>query len=193
MLKDRKLTFEELIKELLSVYNEDGEIIDDGWSVYYKDVKKITKTTKCCISDSITVTDDYEEIFPSFAVENSMDSYVTDEIIVDVITAYLMEKSNPTVKQLIDAINYYLENDCFIYVEADDNAYKKPQVVIEKEINDKRVLMKIRKAFSLEISLSEFIEQTKNLPYVIDVKLTLPEAKRIVKNNELKDYVTVKF
>ena len=39
MLKDRILTFEDLIKELLSVYNEDGEIIDDGWTVYYKDVK----------------------------------------------------------------------------------------------------------------------------------------------------------
>ena len=193
MIKGRILTFEELIKELLSVYNEDGEIIDDGWTVYYKDAKKIKKTTECCISDSIIVTDDDEEVYPSFAVENDMNSYVTDEVIVDVITEYLMEKSKPTVKQLIDAINYYLENDCFIYVEADDTAYKKPQIVIEKVISDKRVLMKIRKAFSLEISLSEFIEQTKSIPYVIDVNLTLPEAKRIVKNNELKDFVTVKF
>lgn len=193
MLKDRILTFEELIKELLSVYNDDGEIVDDGWTVYYKDVKKIKKTTECCISDSIIVTDDDEEVYPSYAVQNDMVSYVTDEIIVDVITEYLMEKSKPTVKQLIDAINYYLENDCFIYVEPDDNAYKKPQIVIEKEITDKRVLMKIRKAFSLEIPLGEFVEQTRNIPYIIDVKLTLPEAKRIVKNNELKDYVTVKF
>ena len=53
--------------------------------------------------------------------------------------------------------------------------------------------MKIRKAFSLEIPLSEFIEKTRNIPYVLDVKLTLPEAKRIVKNNELKDFVSVKF
>ncbi|WP_164173362.1 hypothetical protein [Ruminococcus flavefaciens] len=90
MLKDRILTFEDLIKELLSVYNEDGEIIDDGWTVYYKDVKKIKKTTECCISDSIIVTDDDEEVYPSFAVQNDMDSYVTDEIIVDVITEYLM-------------------------------------------------------------------------------------------------------
>ena len=193
MLKDRMLTFEELVKELLNVYNEDGEIIDDGWTVYYKSVKKIKKTTECYISDSIMVTDDDEEVFPSLAVENYMDAYVTDEVIVDVITECLMEKSKPTVKQLIDAINYYLENDCFIYVEPDENAYKIPQVVIEKEISDKRILMKIRKAFSLEIPLSEFIEKTRNIPYVLDVKLTLPEAKRIVKNNELKDFVSVKF
>ena len=193
MLKNRILTFEELIKELLNTYNEDGEIPDDGWAVYYKETKKIKKETECCIADSIIVTDEDEEVLPSFAAGHEMDSYVTDEVIVDVITEYLMEKSKPTVKQLIDAINYYLENDCFIYVEADDNAYKKPQVVIEKEISDKRVLMKIRKAFSIEISLSEFIEQTRHIPYVLDVKLTLPEAKRIIKNNELKDYVIVKF
>lgn len=193
MLKNRMLTFEELIKELLNTYHEDGEILDDGWAVYYKEAIKIKKATECCIADSIIVTDEDEEVLPPFAAEHEMDSYVTDEVIVDVITEYLMEKSKPTVKQLIDAINYYLENDCFIYVEPDDNAYKKPQVVIEKEISNKRVLMKIRKAFSIEIPLSEFIEQTRHIPYVVDVKLTLPEAKRIVKNNELKDFVTVKF
>ncbi len=193
MLKNRMLTFEELIKELLNTYHEDGEILDDGWAVYYKETKKIKKETECYIADSIIVTDEDEEVLPPFATGHEMDSYVTDEVIVDVITEYLMEKSKPTVKQLLDAINYYLENDCFIYVEADDNAYKKPQVVIENEISDKRVLMKIRKAFSIEIPLSEFIELTRHIPYVIDVKLTLPEAKRIIKNNELKDFVTVKF
>ena len=74
MLKDRILTFEELIKELLSVYNDYGEIVDDGWTVYYKDVKKIKKTTECCISDNIIVTDDDEEVYPSFAVQNDMDN-----------------------------------------------------------------------------------------------------------------------
>lgn len=190
MIKDRILTFEELINELLSVYNDDGEIIDDGWTVYYKDAE-IEKTTVCCISDSIEVTDDYEEVFPPFALENDMELYVSDETVVDVITSYLMKNRRPTIEQLIDAINYYLENDCFIYVESDDSACDTPQVVIEKEISDKRVLMKIKKAFSLEVSLSEFVEQTKDTPYVLDVKLTLPEAKKIVKDNELKDLVSV--
>lgn len=193
MQKNRIITFEELIKELLYIYDEDGEIVDDGWTVYYKEVKKITKTTICCIADKIHVTDDDKEIYPPLAVDYDMGSYVTDEIMVDVLMAYLMKKSKPTVKQLIDALNYYLENDCFIYVEPDANFDKNPQIVIEKIITDKQILMRIKKAFSKEMSLGNFLEQSRKIPFVVCDSLTLAEAKRIIKNNELKDYVSIKI
>lgn len=193
MLKYRTLTFGKLVEELSSVYNEDGEIADDEWAVYYKSAGKIKKSTVCCIADLIEITDDYEEIYPDFAIQNDMDAYVTNEIMIDVISEYLTKKSKATVKQLIDAVNYYLENDCFIYVEPDANAFKTPQVIIEKEIIDKRILMKIKKAFSLEIPLGEFLALSHELPYVITNTLTLVEVKKIIKNNGLKDYVTIKF
>lgn len=191
MLKDRILDFGELIKELLCIYDENGEIPDDGWAVYYKDTSKIENNTECCITDWVTVTDDDEEIFPALAALNDMYSYVTDEIIVDVITAYMIKNSRPSVEQLIDAVNYYLENDCFIETGSVGNAYRTPQIIIKKEITDKRILMKIKKAFSLEMPLGEFLQATRKIPYIISASLSAADAKRIIKENGLTEYVTV--
>ena len=194
MQKDRKLTFGALIEELAAVWHENGEITDEDWAVYFRDTDKLKKNTVCYLADPIDVTDDDEEIYPEYALQNKTDSYLTCELLIDVVTEYLSEKSNATVKQLIDAVNYYVEYDCFM--DPDGRAadpYSIPQVVIEKTITDKKVLMQIRKAFAIQMPFGEFLKASQELPFVITEKYTLAEAKKIIKNNNLKEYVTVKY
>lgn len=194
MEKERKLTFGVLIEELLAAYHEYGEIADSGWSVYFRGTNSIKKTTVCYLAEPVSVTDDYEEIYPEYAQKNKADSYVTDEILTDVLTEYLSEKSSATVNNLIDALNFYLENDTFLDPDAKpDDIYKIPQVFIEREIADKHVFMEIRKAFSVEMPLGAFLKAAQNPPFLITDKLSLADAKRIIRAHNLKEYVTVKY
>ena len=194
MIMDRIMSFKELVDELSNTYSENGELIDDEWAVFYKDTDDIKEDTICCIADIVEVSDDYEEIYPDFAVRNEMDTYINGELLNDVLSSYLSADRNASASDLIYAINYYLENDCFIELECnEDNNSSFPQVMLDKEISDKRVLLKIRKAFSLEIPLNELLILAKQLPFVITNDLPLAEAKRIIKNNNLEDFLTIKF
>lgn len=58
---------------------------------------------------------------------------------------------------------------------------KNRMLTFEELISDKRVLMKIRKAFSIEIPLSEFIELTRHIPYVIDSNFAVKNCECILK------------
>ena len=158
MIIDRIMYFKELVDELSNSYFENRELIDDEYAVYHKGTDEIEENTICCIADIAEVSDDYKEIYPDFAVKNEMDTYINGELINDVLSSYLSVDRNASVSDLIYAINYYLENDCFVEIECnEDNISSFPRVIIDKEISDKRVLLKIKKAFSLEIPLGELL------------------------------------
>lgn len=117
MKKNTKCQFEEVIteiKELYVKYGDQGVQADDDWCLYTKD-KEILLTSECYILDYPDIDDDTdEEIFPPEAQESHMDIVYLPELIQDAITAALYQKPSATNNELLDAVNYYLQNDSFM-------------------------------------------------------------------------------
>ena len=118
MKQNVKCKIADVISILKEKYLKEGEqaLYDDyDWHIYIPDGDKLFLTTACCITappDFDEETD--EEIIPPFAVENGMDGSVLPEIFQDVICSVLEQKHGATNEELLNALNYYLENDTFM-------------------------------------------------------------------------------
>ena len=55
-----------------------------------------------------------EEIIPEFAIKNGMDGSVLPEIFQDVIISAMTQKCDVSNEELVEALNYYLDNDTFM-------------------------------------------------------------------------------
>lgn len=57
-----------------------------------------------------------EEIFPEYAIENNMDYPIMPELVADAVINALNQKRDATEKELLKALNYYLDADTFYQV-----------------------------------------------------------------------------
>jgi len=93
---------------------ENALYADSDWHIYVAD-DELLLTTVCCVTAPPDFDDETdEEIIPEFAVENGMDGSVVPEVFQDVIVSALVQKSDATNDELIEALNYYLDNDTFM-------------------------------------------------------------------------------
>lgn len=114
---DKRCTIADVIGKVKEMYLKSGEkavYADEGWCVYEKD-DILSLNTICCIAEPPGYDEETEEeLFPSFAVENGMEYAILSEIIQDVVIGVLEQKRNATDTEILDALNYYLENDAFL-------------------------------------------------------------------------------
>lgn len=117
MEQNIRCKIEDVINLLREKYQKEGEQAlcnDSDWHMYTADDEWLL-TTDCCITappDFDEETD--EEIIPDFAMENGMDGSVPPEILQDVIINALQQKKDAANKELLEALNYYMDNDAFI-------------------------------------------------------------------------------
>ena len=117
MEQNIKCTIEEVINILREKYKSEGQnalYIDNDWHIYVAD-DELFLGRICCITappDFDEETD--EEIIPEFAIENGMDGSVLPEIFQDVIISAMTQKSDVSNEELVEALNYYLDNDTFM-------------------------------------------------------------------------------
>lgn len=118
MKQNVKCTIEDVINLLKEKYLKEGEKAlwdDSDWHIYMPDDDELLLTTVCCVTappDFDEETD--EEIVPAFAVENEMEGSILPEIFQDVICNALEQKREATNRELVKALNYYLDNDVFM-------------------------------------------------------------------------------
>ena len=74
----------------------------------------VTIDTICYIERPQEVTDDDEEIFPDFVIENSLNFLYSSELLENVIFNALHQKSNPSMKEFIECLNHYDKKDNFL-------------------------------------------------------------------------------
>lgn len=195
MRKNRIITVGELVLELKNQFIENGELVDSNYGMYTASRLidcELSSETICCIAENITITEDDEEVYPCFAVENNMESYISEELINDVISSFLSLKINASVDELITALNYYLEHDCFMTPAGNiSDPFQKPKLILEKAPSDKKVLLKIKNIFKM--SLSELLSMTEKAPIVLSDSLTFLEAKKIIDENCLGEWIKVKY
>lgn len=193
MIKNRMLTLGEVMEELKKEFLENGELTDDDWSLYTEGDTVLRGDTVCCVADCTEIADDDEEIFPDYAIENGMDTYVSGELINDVADSFLSMKRSAETDELITAFEHYLENDSFVIPEGAADPYRKPRVVLICKPEDKRVLMKMKKAFEIGTPLSEFISSAENVPFILSEATNFAEAKRIIDENGFGEWISVEF
>lgn len=115
--KNREYKFYEVINELKEKYLEIGEkelYKDNNWCVYAND-DDIYLNSNCYIDEYPEIDDDtYEEKLPLFISQRELKLVFRDELLQDVVVSALKRKENASNEELMEAVNYYDNNDSFL-------------------------------------------------------------------------------
>ena len=68
----------------------------------------------CYLEDYPEITDEDEEIFPEFVVKEGLVFLYSGENFESVITGAFNHKLDPSMKEFIDLLNYYRDNDSYL-------------------------------------------------------------------------------
>lgn len=87
----------------------------DNFCVYTKDYELSAKADLVCYLESYPViSDDDEEVYPVFVVDNSLELFFYGDQYIDVLHDISNQREKPSVEDFIAGLNFYLENDNFI-------------------------------------------------------------------------------
>lgn len=87
-----------------------------SYCIYSKisDSNDLMLDTICYLDNYPEITDDDEEIFSEFVTLNSLNFLFRDELIQDVVTNVLHQKSFASEQEILNAVSYYDEKDSFM-------------------------------------------------------------------------------
>lgn len=92
-----------------------GEDVGESYCIYCKGgIETPTLNTVCYLDDYPEIDDDDEETYSQFVVSNNLELLFREELIQDVILNVNHQVQGPTNEQIMQAINYYNENDTFM-------------------------------------------------------------------------------
>ena len=117
LTKNKEYKFYQIINELRNIYLQDGAkklYQDTNWCVYSQlDDMELDLN---CYRDEYPEIDDkgFEEKLPSFIEEKELQLIFRDELLQDVIVSALNRKENASNEELLEAIQYYDDNDTFL-------------------------------------------------------------------------------
>lgn len=116
MEKEVKTTLREIVVGVCDQYKTmtESEIYSlEGWCVYSAE-EDMNLDTECYIDDYPDFDDDDNEVALPFVEENDLEFLCSDENIVDVIGACLHQKEDASVEEIVQALEFYMENDTFL-------------------------------------------------------------------------------
>ncbi|HAT7731355.1 TPA: hypothetical protein O8U43_002875 [Enterobacter cloacae] len=97
------------------IYKFMGGYTLDNFCVYTREYEASAKEELVCYLESYPViSDDDEEVYPDFVVENSLELFFYGEQFIDVLHNISIQREKPSVEDFISGLNFYLENDNFI-------------------------------------------------------------------------------
>ncbi|MBB6271402.1 hypothetical protein HDF26_001829 [Pedobacter cryoconitis] len=104
------MTIEQLIAAVINKHDQ-----HINYTVYGKDNDHlITPEMNIFIDQPIQVNDLDEEIYPVTVLEQKLSQVYSRENLQDVISSALHEKKNASISELVEALNYYNNNDVFL-------------------------------------------------------------------------------
>lgn len=87
----------------------------DNFYVYTREYESFAKEELVCYLDNYpAISDDDEEVYPDFVIENSLELFFYGEQFIDVLHNISIKREKPSVEDFISGLNFYLENDNFI-------------------------------------------------------------------------------
>ncbi|MEP8984447.1 DUF7716 domain-containing protein [Enterobacter cloacae] len=97
------------------IYKIMGGSTLDNFCVYTKEHEAFAKEELVCYLDNYPViSDDDEELYPDFVVENSLELFFYGEQFIDLLQNISIQREKPSAEDFISGLNFYLENDNFI-------------------------------------------------------------------------------
>lgn len=95
------------------------ESIDDDFCLYSEDAEEpLSASLNCYIDDYPTGDEEGEDLFSDFVNNNGLELIYYGGQFIDVIKNVLMQAANPNVELIINALNYYMDNDDFIDIDS---------------------------------------------------------------------------
>jgi hypothetical protein len=87
---------------------------DDMFCLYAKNSSDQLAIDRQYFVDRYPVVQDDREIYPDFCRKNDLELVYYGQQFADVLDNVLDQRPQATLKEIVDALNYYLENDNFI-------------------------------------------------------------------------------
>lgn len=109
--RQHRLSIEKLIELILNKkYLGDGQ-----YCIYTKDSKvRISRNLVVYIDNYPEEDAGGDDLFSDFVVSNELELYYYGDQFIDVVNNAIHQKPDVTIEQIIEAGNFYLENDNFI-------------------------------------------------------------------------------
>ena len=101
------------IIEIVSKNIANNGFTDSNYCLYSNE--DIAQSEQLCYLELYpTIDGDGEEVYPDFVKDKSLDIFYYGQQFEDVLMSVFDQKSSASIKDYIDALNYYIENDTFM-------------------------------------------------------------------------------
>jgi hypothetical protein len=193
MRRNRKTTIGKLLDERRIKFLDTDELYDENWDLYLPFCDTLTADTKCYIGVPVGCDENGEDVVPEAAEKLGMTDILNAELIDNVVSSMLYRKRKADINELVDALNYYIDNDCFITPKDVDENDNIPKIWLKETVPDKRTLLNIKRALGADISLTELVEMNQSPPCIIMNVKTMAEAKKLIRENELDEWLKADY
>lgn len=102
------------LSEVIELVSKQRETLENS-CIYTTSYTSTASSDLICYIDSYPkITDDDEEQYPDFVIEQNLELFFYGQQFEDVITSITNERKSCTSADIIEALNYYLQNDSFM-------------------------------------------------------------------------------
>ena len=113
MRKHQELSLEQIIQQLRV-----DQLSSDNFCLYGKEDGELKLDCLYWVSDYPDVVED-RDVYPTDVAEQDLQLVYYGEQLIDVLAVALEEKPDASLQDLVEALNYYNQNDSFIPFDSD--------------------------------------------------------------------------
>ena len=111
MRKHQELSLEQIIEQVRV-----DQLVSDDFCLYGKEDGELELARLYWVSDYPDVVKD-SDVYPTDVVEQDLQLVYYGEQLIDVLAVALEEKPDASYQDLVEALNYYHQHDCFMKFE----------------------------------------------------------------------------
>ena len=111
MRKHQELSLEQIIEQMRV-----DKLSSDDFCLYAKEYGELRLNSLYCVSNYPDVVED-RDIYPTEVAEQNFQLVYYGEQLIDVLSVALEEKPDASCKDLVEALNYYHQQDTFMPFE----------------------------------------------------------------------------
>ena len=111
MRKHQELSLEQIIEQVCV-----DKLVSDDFCLYGKEDGELALARSYWVSNYPDVVED-RDIYPADVVEQDLQLVYYGEQLIDVLAVALEEKPDASHNDLVEALNYYQQHDCFMKFE----------------------------------------------------------------------------
>ena len=113
MRKYQELSLEQIIEQVIA-----DQLSSDDFCLYGKEDGELELARLYWVSDYPDVVED-SDVYPMDVAEQDLQLVYYGEQLIDVLAVALEEKPDASLQDLVEALNYYNQHDCFMPFDSD--------------------------------------------------------------------------